>query len=185
MKITARVVAATFLGAWLAGTIVVGWAATVNFMTIDRLLTSGTSSRSQEIFRETVGRLEPDEGRALLRFVASEVNRDLFLFWGWAAAALGCILLACAYFPLKEKKLIYGFGAMLLCSVVMSLYLTPEMMSLGRSLDFISREPPPPGLAHFGRLHAAYLILNLLQVMIGIWMGIVLARPPQPGSPRD
>ena len=37
------------------------------------------------------------------------------------------------------------------------------MAAMGRSLDFVPRDPPPPAMATFGLLHAAYTVLELLK----------------------
>ncbi|MEK7735069.1 MAG: hypothetical protein AAB329_06470, partial [Pseudomonadota bacterium] len=41
---------------------------------------------------------------------------------------------------------------------------------IGRGLDFVSREPPPPDLGRFGALHAAYSVLDVLKLLLGIWL---------------
>lgn len=39
--------------------------------------------------------------------------------------------------------------------LVLTLYVTPELVSLGRALDFVPRDPPPPEMGRFRILHGA------------------------------
>jgi hypothetical protein len=46
-------------------------------------------------------------------------------------------------------------------------YLTPQIVSLGRSLDFVPRDPAPPGMQKFWILHAAYTSLEMVKLLVG------------------
>ena len=48
--------------------------------------------------------------------------------------------------------------------------------AVGRALDFVPREPAPPALPAFGRLHAAYTLLDLAKLLVGVWMAVALVR---------
>ena len=170
-----RTLTALVLGGWLLGTLLVGGVAAENFFRIDRLL----DSPSHSSFQDDVARLPAGEARAMLRYLASELNRVYFYVWGWVQLVLGAACFAVAALKLKQKKLLIGFSLMLAVVAVMAFYITPEIIEVGRSLDFVPREPPPPGMAAFGRLHAAYSILDLGKLLTGVWMAIVLARSPR------
>jgi hypothetical protein len=58
----------------------------------------------------------------------------------------------------------------------MTLWLTPEITSLGRSLDFVPRQPPPPGMRRFWILHATYTALELLKLLAGVAVSVWIAR---------
>jgi len=58
----------------------------------------------------------------------------------------------------------------------MLVYLTPQIVTLGRSLDFVPRDPAPPGLSRFWVLHAAYTSLEMLKLAIGLVVAISLIR---------
>jgi hypothetical protein len=162
---------AVLLGGWLAGIILVGLMAAENFWIIDRLLATSLS----EPFHRTVGQLRAGEARAMLRYVASEMNRLFFVWWGWSEATLGAVLLVLAV-RIRSRRAATGVAAMLGIVTAMQLVLTPRIVELGRSLDFVPREPPPPGLTQFGLLHAAYSILTLVKIAAGIWVAIALLR---------
>ncbi len=158
----------------MLGTLLMGGVAAENFFRIDRLL----DSPSHSSFQNNVARLPEGEARAMLRYLASELNRFYFYVWGWVQLILGAVCFAIAALKLKQKKLVIGFSSMLAVVAVMAFYITPEIIEVGRSLDFVPREPSPPGMASFGRLHAAYSILDLGKFLAGIWMAVALVRLP-------
>jgi hypothetical protein len=170
---------ALLLGSWLLGTILVAGMAAENFWMIDRLV----GSDGHPSFHEKVVALPPGEAREMLRYLSSELNRFWFQIWGWAEACFAVALLAMAT-RLKHRKLLSGFALMLAAVALTNFYLTPRIIEVGRALDFVPREPPPPSLAEFGRLHAAYSILDLAKLLVGFWMAIALLRLPTV-SPKE
>jgi hypothetical protein len=58
----------------------------------------------------------------------------------------------------------------------MLVYLTPAIVSLGRELDFVPREPAPPGMSRFWVLHAAYTSLEMLKLALGLLVAGLIAR---------
>jgi hypothetical protein len=73
-------------------------------------------------------------------------------------------------------RLLLGLGLMLAMVATTQFYLTPRIVEVGRSLDFVPREPPPPNLRTFGILHAAYSAIDLLKLVAGGWMTWILLR---------
>jgi len=167
-----RTAIALLLGVWLAGTLLLGGVASENFFMIDHLLAPG----SHRSFQRDAAQLGPAEARVMLRYVSSELNRFYFNVWGWFELVLGALLLLLAAQRLKQRSITIGFSAMLAIVAVMLFYITPRIVDVGRSLDFVPRDPPPPSLAQFGILHAAYSILDLGKLAIGIWLAVVLVR---------
>ena len=64
--------------------------------------------------------------------------------------------------------------------VLMLVWLTPAIVSLGRSLDFVSRDPPPPGMQRFWVLHAAYTSLEMIKLVVGIVVTAWVTRTASP-----
>ena len=159
------------LGGWLVGTVLVGAMAAENFWIIDRLLLSPSPSLQHD-----VAQLPQGEARVMLRHLASELNRFWFEVWGWIELGLAVALLTMAFCGLPKPSVLIGLGIMLAIAVAMAFYLTPQIVAIGRPLDFVPREPAPAGLAEFGRLHAAYSILDLGKLLIGIWMAVRFVR---------
>ena len=58
-----------------------------------------------------------------------------------------------------------GFGPFF---VLMLVYLTPQIVSLGRGLDFVPRDPAPPGMRKFWILHAVYTSLEMVKLLAGL-----------------
>lgn len=167
------------MGMWIMGSICMSVVATENFYTIDRLLDTSTNVQ----FHRDVQQLGHTPARDLLRFLSSELNRLYFQVWNVAQLVLGAFalwLLATSP-PLAEtqeaqrRRGFWGVVAMLGVVVLMLAYLTPQIVSLGRSLDFVPREPAPPGMQKFWILHAAYTSLEMLKLLIGVvvvwWIG--------------
>jgi hypothetical protein len=157
------------MGAWLMGTICTTIAATENFYTIDRLL----AARANAAFASAVDRLGAPDGRDLLRYLSSELNRLYFTLWNVAQLVLGGLALW-----LVDRHARRGIAAMLAIVVAMLVYLTPSTVSLGRSLDFVPRDPSPPGMQRFWMLHAAYTSLDMIKLVIGGVVTYVVARGP-------
>jgi hypothetical protein len=166
------------LGAWTMGSICMSLVATQNFYTVDRLL----ASPSNAAFAAMVQTLGQPAARELLRFLSSELNRLYFQMWNVAQVVLGVTALwlvsrrsaaagAKAYGP--AVKVIVG---MLAVVVLMLLYLTPAIVALGRELDFVPRDPAPPGMSRFWVLHAAYTALEMLKLAAGLLAAVLVAR---------
>jgi hypothetical protein len=167
------------MGAWLAGTVCMSVVATENFYTIDRLLAGSPNTA----FHAAVQQLGQPQARDLLRFLSSELNRLYFQLWNVAQLAIGAgVLWSIAPFRLRgpsaerdgvaqaDVPAARGVVAMLAVVVLMLVWLTPAIVSLGRSLDFVPRDPAPPGMQRFWILHAAYTSLEMIKLLIGVWI---------------
>ena len=73
---------------------------------------------------------------------------------------------------------------MLAIVVLMLVYLTPAIVSLGRELDFVPRDPAPPGMSRFWVLHAAYTSLEMLKLLVGAVVAFWIVRSASRSS-RD
>jgi hypothetical protein len=165
------------MGAWMMGTLCMSLVATENFYTIDRLLTE----RSSAAFSEAVQQLGSPQARDLLRYLSSELNRLYFQLWNLVQLTLGVLALWLIKRPGRPFGLI-GDGLLLMIAivVVMLAWLTPAIVSLGRSLDFVPRDPAPAGMQRFWILHAAYTSLELIKLVVGIVVTAWIARATSP-----
>ena len=181
------------MGAWLMGTICMSIVATENFYTIDRLL----ADRANPAFASAVDRLGSPTGRDLLRYLSSELNRLYFQIWNITQLALGGLALwlvarartqspqrtqrqdfSAAFAAFAFKRVALGVISMLAIVVLMLVYLTPAIVSLGRSLDFVPRDPAPPGMGRFWILHAAYTTLEMIKLLLGAVVIFWLVKEP-------
>ena len=191
MTMNRRAWALVAMGAWMAGSICTSVVATENFYTIDRLL----AARASPAFAAVVDRLGAAETRDLLRYLSSELNRLYFQVWNAAQIVLGGLVLWLIAGSTKQERA-YGdraptssqtrragpyrpvWGVVSMLAIVMSMlvYLTPAIVTLGRSLDFVARDPAPPGMSRFWVLHAAYTSLEMLKLLIGAVVTMWIAK---------
>ncbi|PYV15682.1 MAG: hypothetical protein DMG21_14245 [Acidobacteria bacterium] len=152
------------LGIWLGGTVFMFFVAGASFATVERILRNPTPGLAQ-----AAKPLEAGETRPLFRYFAAELNRRVFAAYGWGQVVVGTILLwfLSRQSPLDAVSLALA-GALLSIAVILGLVVTPQMSELGRALDFVSRNPPPPGLAHFQSLHRTYTTLDTTKFVLGI-----------------
>lgn len=167
------------LGAWSMGSVMLFVVAPRNFHVIDELL-AGSANPSFRGLVEHVGRAPT---RELLRYLSSELNREFFWLWNVGQAALGALVLALSWraSPRRVRHLVLAaIGLVLLLLIV----FTPMITSVGRSLDFVPREPPPPQLARFGLLHVLYTALDLAKLvclaLATVWLVRAEPRPARP-----
>ena len=161
------------MGAWTMGSICMSIVATENFYTIDRLLESSTKTE----FSAAVRMLGHAPARELLRYLSSELNRLYFQGWNVAQLVLGAVALWLLRDLRPHRRPPSPLGGtevavlgMLAVVVLMLAYLTPQIVSLGRSLDFVPRDPAPPGMQRFWILHAAYTSLEMLKLAMGVFV---------------
>jgi hypothetical protein len=165
------------MGAWIAGTVCMSVVASENFYTIDRLLADSSSGQ----FAAAVDQLGKPQARDLLRYLSSELNRLYFQMWNLAQIVLGVV----ALWLVKRRGKPFGRigdGILLMLAIVvlMLAWLTPSIVSLGRSLDFVPRDPSPPGMQHFWILHAAYTSLELVKLLVGVVVTVWITRLDRP-----
>ena len=156
--------AAIILSAWLAMTVCMWFAATGSFGAVRRVL-EGSGPQ----LAETTKTLTPDQTRLVMRHAASEINRTYFRAYGWAQLALGLGLLVVLLrqTPRDSAALIVA-GVMLAVVAALTLYVTPEIIALGRRIDFVPRDPAPPEMPRFRMLHGAFTVLDGLKLLAGL-----------------
>ena len=160
------------LGLWVRGTVCVSVVATQNFYTIDRLLADAPQPR----FDEVVEQVGDDVARNFLRYLSSELNRLFFQYWNYAQFLIGGVAIWLVLGLPDGARLKWSLGVMLAILVVLTFVVTPPIISVGRGLDFVPRDPPPTSLATFGILHGAYTSLEMIKAAIGLWVGYRLSR---------
>lgn len=151
--------------------------APTNFRLIDALL----EASSNDSFRTLVDRFGSTPARELLRYLASELNRAFFLRWNVAQLALGAASCALSWRLGLERRVRLALLAATLLVVALLGVFTPLIIQLGRSLDFVPREPAPPELARFQLLHVAYTGIELIKLAcVGLGAFWLLRRRPRP-----
>ncbi len=160
----AHSMALAILGAWLGATLLMWFVAAGSFSTVDRVLRA-----SNPQFTEVTRQMGQDKTRALLRFLASEINRTCFHAYGGAQVVLGVLLLLLLLRQTPRDMIgLVIVGAMLGLVLVLTLIVTPEITTLGRSIDFVPRNPPPPEMPRFRILHAAFTGLDGVKLLAAL-----------------
>jgi hypothetical protein len=173
-------IALGLLGGWVIGTLILFTVAPSNFHTVDKILRESTDS----VFRAEVAGVGEPAARQMLRYLASELNRLFFGLWNIAQVGLGLgVAWSLARLP-DARRARQMLWAMLLLVALMLFWLTPEITSLGRRLDFMPRDPAPPELSRFRLLHALYTAADLAKLGLAFALLVTLVRrSPATDSP--
>lgn len=154
-------------GVWL-GLLAASWMiASITFGTASALL--GPSARP-----ELTARLAPmpeADRRPVLRHMASEINRAMFGRWAVAQIILGLLVAAAAVRSGATWPAAIAFAI-----VVAQVLLQGPILELGRAVDFVPRPLPPDLHSRFGRLHGAYVLLDLAKGGVLGWLAWALVR---------
>jgi Domain of unknown function (DUF4149) len=159
-----QTLAMALLGVWLGWTLFMWFLAGRSFSTVDRALRAPNPQ-----FAEASRPMSPEQTRLVLRHLASEINRAIFRAYGWGQIALGAVLLFLLYWqtPRDTFSLILA-GTMLVLVLILALVITPQIISIGRTIDFVPRNPPPPGMQRFWMLHGAFTGLDGVKLLAGL-----------------
>ena len=170
MKVTRiHALAIVVLTLWIGWTLFMWFAATRSFRTVDEVLKSPPAQFSSDVQGQ-----RPEQTREVLRYLASEINRTYFQAYGWGQIVLGAALLLLLAWKTPRNHLELAVAAlMLFIVVILTLGVMPQIISLGRNIDFLPRTPPPPGYQRFWKLHMMFTGLDGAKLLGGI---ILLVR---------
>jgi hypothetical protein len=159
-----QVLAIAILGAWIMSTLCMWFAATQSFKTVESV-----AKRADPQFVSITKPLGDVATRVVLRYMASEINRALFWGYGALQIALGAILLLLLWRETPRNAVDIGVVAtMLALAVILMLVIMPPIISLGRSIDFLPRHPPPAVMPRFRALHGLFTGLDGVKLLAGI-----------------
>jgi hypothetical protein len=167
-----RRLASLFLGAWLCGSLFLIAVATRNFATADELLRSPGPEPAKQI--QKIGH-EP--ARMLLRHLASLQNLGLFENWERAQLALGCMLLLALFLGVESRPSTLVFALIMIAAVAVQHWLlTPQIIKLGRVIEFAPAGAPSTERAQFWNYHTAYSITELVKFGLGFLLALSLMK---------
>jgi len=161
-------IAAFLLGCLIMGSVFMIFVATQNFGTVDRVLAAPPQEAVQMF--QTLGR---QNGRLLLRYLAGEENRLFFESWELAQIGLGALLTAVLLLATKRRLLAGMTGAMVIVALFQHFRVTPEMIALGRLVDF-GGGAGSAAYSQFWRLHGLYGVLEVVKLSLLIVAAIIL-----------
>ncbi len=169
-----RRLACFILGLWVAGGMFMAVVAIENLRSVDRLLNSPNPVASLE-FR-TLG---TQSSRLLLRYAASEQNRYLVENWEIAQIFLGILFFLFILFGTHEGKFSLFVGlALLLITVAQRLFLTPEIVAVGRTMDFVPPDAQSGARIKLMVLQRGYELIELFKWIVALSLAgrLVFAR---------
>jgi hypothetical protein len=125
-----------------------------------------------------------DNARVLLRYLAGEENRLFFTSWELAQIVLGALLTAALLLAIQSRLLAGISGAMWIVVLFQHFRVTPEMIALGRLVDF-GGAAGSAAYSQFWRLHGLYGVLEVVKLaLLIVAAGILLfgrrLKTPQP-----
>ncbi len=155
-------IAAFLSGCLILGSLFMIFVATQNFQTVDRVLASPPPQAGQMF--QTLG---PDNSRLLLRYLAGEENRLFFVTWELVQIGLGIALTAILLFGIRSGLLAGLAGGMVIIALFQHFRVTPDMISLGRLIDF-GAGTGSAAYSQFWRLHGLYGVLEVAKLVLTI-----------------
>jgi len=176
--------ACLLLGMWLGGGFLVAWMTTQSVRSAERLF---DEDASVIVLLKTIG---PTAGRAVLRHQVAEQNRDLVETWEYTQVLMGVFFFAFLLLGTPEGKFSLALALLMLLLVIAQRFLlTPELISLGRPLDFAVKGGPASDQARFVLVQSIYIVLELLKWAAGILLAVMLvfqkSRRRGSGYPRQ
>jgi hypothetical protein len=162
------------LSLWIGLTLAMWFVATRSFRTVDRVL-----SEAGPEFSRMAQPLGPDQTRIMLRHLASEINRTLFSAYGWVQIVLGVLLVFLLWRETPRDGVGFAVAWLMLgLGVILSFFIQPRIVSIGRSIDFVPHQPAPPAMARFWMLHGAFTGLDGVKCLAGLGLLLrwILAR---------
>jgi hypothetical protein len=159
--------------AFLAGCLILGslfmiFVATQNFGVADRVLAAPAPQAAQMF--QTLG---AENARLLLRYLAGEDNRLFFTTWELAQIGLGLVLTATLLLGIKSRLAAGLAGAALIIVLFQRFEVTPQMIALGRLIDF-GQGAGSAAYSQFWRLHGLYGVLEVLKITLYIVVAALL-----------
>jgi hypothetical protein len=161
-------IAAFLSGCLILGSLFMIFVATQNFQTVDRVLAAPAPQAAQMF--QTLG---PDNSRLVLRYLAGEENRLFFVNWELVQMALGIVLTAILLFAIRNGLLAGLAGGMVIIALFQHFRVTPEMISLGRLIDF-GTGSGSAAYTQFWRLHGLYGVLEVVKLILVIVVAAML-----------
>ncbi|MCL5744546.1 MAG: hypothetical protein M1541_11570, partial [Acidobacteria bacterium] len=130
---------------------------------VDRLLASPVPQAKAEI-----DKLGQSAARMLLRHQVSEQNRWYFENWELAQIVLGVVFILTLFFGTAGNRTIMLISLFMLAAVLVEhWYITPEMLGLGRAIDFVRAGEPSVERTRFLMFHEAYSGTEIAKMVLG------------------
>ena len=169
------------LGAWFALILTIAGVAATGFQVARNVANTPPADAARALF--SVG--EPMTGQ-LFRYVAAEINRTLFEVSGLAELGILFVVAAALLVQNYNRGATVLAGVLLLAAFASHFLLTPQVVALGRMLDFRPVEMLLADRSRFANLHMLFGVLTVFRLLAGVWLGgIMLWRGPNSRTRRS
>jgi hypothetical protein len=156
-------ISAFLLGSLLLGSLFLAFVATHNFRAVDAVLSAPPPEASKMI--QTLGQ---QNARQLLRYLAGEENRGYFEAWELTQLLLGATLVGFLLFGVKNRLLAGLAGAMLALTLFQYFKITPDLLWMGRSIDFLPWTAESQVRDQFWKLHGIYGGIEVVKMLLAV-----------------
>lgn len=166
-----RSLAVWLLGIWIGCSLFMVTVATRNFRMVDHVLQNPAPGFDKILENQGTG-----EARMFLRYLASELNRWYFETWEWCQLGIAAMVAVLTVYAVPRQRLPISLALLLLAIVVVERFaLTPQIVHLGRLIDFA---PPDAGESResFWRYHHWYSGLEVTKMLVGVALTAILLR---------
>jgi len=159
-----RRAAAFFLGAWIAGCVLIAYVAIFNLRSVGNM-----QRTTQPAAVKIINSLGDEQTRLIMRYHAAEINRGLFRNWEKAQFAIGLLLFLCLFLGTDRRVF-----PLILCGIMFAMVVfqfsgvEKELTYRGRETDF------PPLNTDFGAqqrvwaLHQIYVSVECVKLAAGL-----------------
>lgn len=177
-----RRLACLLLGLWFGGGVAMMFVATQNFASVTRLL-ADPLPQAHKIIEQT----GYENARLFLRYQVGEQNRFYFETWEQVQLALGTVLFLLLLLGTREGKAVLALNLGMMATLLFMMFLvTPNIVGLGRILDFSAPTQFPNERAQFRGYHIAWSTLEVVKLVMGcVLAGLLMRVRTKNNDPRE
>jgi len=170
------------LGIWLGGSLILGAVVAYDFSGFDDLFARNPKLQAHAGFTPD----DVDAKKSSLLWVhSSELNRVFFEVWNRTQLVLGALILVIGARSGAGRLPLVLLGAATALVGLGHFVLEPPLVDLGRQLDFLPRDPPPPMMEDFQRYHGIYFAVESLRFgLLVVATVLLLVSAMRPSNPE-
>jgi hypothetical protein len=165
---------AFFVGLWLASLLTVTYVTAFSARTVNAVMENPPHEASKWV--DILGK---DRTHTLLLHNTAEVNRSILESWGYADLVL-CVFILITAVMIKSGKPVIILATLLTVLCFASVFLlTPQVVAVGRLLDFRPGFPVPPERAQFASLNGMFNGVSAIRFLSAVAMVTLLVHRSQ------
>ncbi len=147
------------------------WISSQNQDSVTRILMAQPQKMQQIIFT-----LTESEKKSLFLYSANEMTRYYSNIWEWAQLLLGGTILGLLVVARQAKQFIVISSIMLLTVIACHFLLAPQLLGLGRTIDFGALNQFAAERSQFNSMSMLYLAMDITRLVLAILLTFQLLR---------